>query len=52
MDVQNITGLKVIITSVNKEDNIYYARVSSLLTIFNCRLMFLNGRLIEVKKGR
>lgn len=46
--IQNLTGLKLKILKV--EANVYYAQVTSVLTMFRYRLVFCNGKLINKQR--
>ena len=47
--IQESSGLKLEILKVS--GNTYYARIQSRLTIFKCRLIFLNGKLVSKQRG-
>lgn len=44
-EVEKVTGRKLEILKLEKDT--YYARLTSILTIFRYRLVFFNGRLIS-----
>ena len=46
--VQEATNMKIRILKV--EGNVYYARLSSYLTMFRYRLVFCNGRLLSKQR--
>lgn len=46
--IQELTGLKLQITKVS--GNVFYARVSSGLSVFKYRLAFCNGKLISKQR--
>ena len=47
-EVQDITNMKLKILKI--EGNVYYARISSYLTMFRYRLVFCNGKLISKQR--
>ena len=52
IQIQNITGKKLIIFSVENNGTVYRARISSMLTIFSYRLTFVDGKLISWQRGK
>lgn len=46
--IQNLTGLKIKVIKV--DGTVYYAIVSSYMTIFRYRLVFCNGKLINKQR--
>ena len=47
-EVEKVTGRKLQIIKIEKDT--YYARLTSILTIFKYRLVFFNGRLISKQR--
>ena len=47
-EVEKVTGRKLQIIKLEKDT--YYARLTSILTIFKYRLVFFNGRLISKQR--
>lgn len=48
-EIEAVSKCKVYVISI-KNNNTYYARIQSKLTIFKYRLVFFNGRLISKQK--
>lgn len=47
-EVEKVTGRKLQIIKIERDT--YYARLTSILTIFKYRLVFFNGRLISKQR--